>query len=199
MDSYLLTNHRIMKSLSTYSLSLLLFISFLISGCQEKQSQESFEKQFTNELSIEPEAYFDFWLGKWEVSWEEGDRATGRGTNFIEKTLGGKVIQENFRVNEGQMKGFMGTSISVYNPRINTWKQAWADNQGGYFDFTGKIDGTNRIFQTDIQEIGPDTLFTQRMVFYDITQDSLKWDWESSVDGGETWVLNWRINYIKID
>ncbi|MBD3616397.1 MAG: hypothetical protein HUJ22_07475 [Gracilimonas sp.] len=188
-----------MKSLSAYSLSLLLSISFLISGCQEKKSQESAEEQSTNELTIEPEAYFDFWLGRWEVSWEEANGATGRGTNFIEKTLDGKVIRENFRVNEGQMKGFMGTSISVYNPRTNIWKQAWADNQGGYFNFTGKIDGTNRIFQTDVQERGADTLFTQRMLFYDITSDSLKWDWESSFDGGKNWNLNWRIFYRKVD
>ena len=184
-----------MKSLFLYLFPILL----ITSACQDLESPKPFEEQFTNELAIEPEAYYDFWLGGWEVTWEEAGGSMGRGTNFIEKTLDGNVIQENFRVNEGQMKGFMGTSISVYNPRTNTWKQAWADNQGGYFDFTGKVDGTNRIFQTDIREIGSDTLFTQRMVFYEITNDSLKWDWESSVDGGETWSLSWRINYRKVD
>lgn len=184
-----------MKVLPLYILSLLI----LTSACQKQEAQEPFEESLTSELEIEPEAYFDFWLGGWEVTWEEANGDTGRGTNFIEKTLDGKVIQENFRVNHGQMEGFMGTSISVYNPRTNTWKQAWADNQGGYFDFTGKVDGTKRIFQTEIREIGEDTLFTQRMVFYDITNDSLKWDWESSVDGGKSWNLNWRINYKKVD
>ncbi|MDZ7807911.1 MAG: hypothetical protein U5K71_12465 [Gracilimonas sp.] len=109
------------------------------------------------------------------------------------------MIQEKFRVNEGQMEGFMGTSISVYNPKTDIWKQAWADNNGGYFDFTGKIDGTDRIFQTDVIERKDGSLFTQRMVFYDITQDSLKWDWESSTDAGKTWKLNWRITYKIID
>lgn len=153
----------------------------------------------TSDTEIQPEEYFDFWVGKWEVSWEEADGNIGRGTNFIEKTLAGAVIQEHFQVNEGQMEGYKGTSISVYNHRTNTWKQAWADNQGGYFDFTGKVEGNNRIFQTDIREMGSDTLFTQRMVFYEISNDSLKWDWESSIDGGKTWSLNWRINYRKLD
>ena len=27
----------------------------------------------------------------------------------------------------------------------------------------------------------------QRMTFYNITQDSLDWDWEGSGDGGATW------------
>jgi hypothetical protein len=188
-----------MKYISPINLTFLLLIFLLITGCQPKQSQKAVEESLTNELEIEPEAYFDFWVGGWEVTWEEGNGNIGRGTNFIEKTLEGRVIQENFRVNEGQMEGFLGTSISVYNPRTDTWKQAWADNQGGYFDFTGKVDGTNRIFQTDVNEIGVDTLFTQRMVFYDISQDSLKWDWESSTNGGESWNLNWRISYKKID
>lgn len=178
---------------------VLLFIPLTFLSCQTEQSRTSHTEAYTNELNIEPESYYDFWLGGWEVTWQEAGGGTGRGTNFIEKTLDGKVIQENFRVNEGQMSGFKGTSISVFNPTNQVWKQAWADNQGGYFDFTGKIDGTNRIFQTEPREIGKDTLLTQRMVFYDITEDSLKWDWESSTDGGKTWDLNWRITYRTID
>ncbi|MDR9417728.1 hypothetical protein [Gracilimonas sp.] len=170
-------------------LSTLLFVLCISFTCSAQ----------TSIAELQSEEYFDFWVGKWEVSWEEADGTMGRGSNFIEKTLDCTVIQEHFQVDEGQMEGYKGTSISVYNPRTNTWKQAWADNQGGYFDFTGKVEGDNRIFQTDIQEMGSDTLFTQRMVFYDITPDSLKWDWESSIDGGKTWALNWRINYRKLD
>ncbi len=148
---------------------------------------------------LEPEEYFDFWVGKWNVSWEEGDGQTGRGTNHIVETLDGTVIQENFQILEGRNKGFKGTSISVYQPRFQRWKQAWADNNGGYFDFTGKFDGDKRIFQTDVEEREDGTRFTQRMVFYNITGDSMTWDWESSTDGGETWTLNWRIFYERAE
>ena len=144
--------------------------------------------------NLEPEQYFDFWVGEWEVSWKEGDRM-GRGTNHIEKILDGTVIRENFRILEGQNAGFKGTSISVYQPRLEQWKQAWADNNGGYYDFTGKMDDKKRIFQTDLVEMEDGNMLTQRMVFYDIGEDSLTWDWESSTDGGETWTLNWRIFY----
>ena len=37
------------------------------------------------------------------------------------------------------------------------------------------------------------------MVFYDIGENSLTWDWESSLDGGETWKLQWRIFYIRMN
>jgi hypothetical protein len=145
----------------------------------------------------EPETWFDFWVGEWEVSWEEAEGNMGRGTNTIEKTLDGNVIQEHFRVKDGRMSGFKGTSISVYQSRFNRWKQAWADNNGGYFDFTGSMDGANRIFQTALIEREDGSVFTQRMVFYDITENSMTWDWESSTDGGETWTLNWRIFYVR--
>lgn len=148
---------------------------------------------------LEPEEYFDFWVGEWKVSWDEGDGKTGAGTNVIEKKLDGKVIHETFRVTEGRQKGFKGTSISVYQPRFDRWKQAWADNHGGYYDFLGIIEGNKRIFQTDIFELDDGRKLTQRMVFYDITEDSFTWDWEASYDGGETWNLNWRIFYKRME
>ncbi|MEX0662259.1 MAG: hypothetical protein WEA58_03260 [Balneolaceae bacterium] len=152
----------------------------------------------TNINELEPKQYFDFWVGEWEVSWDEGEGKTGKGTNIVEKTLDGTVIQENFRILEGGNKGFKGTSISVYQPRLERWKQAWADNTGGYFDFTGEIEGEKRIFQTAVSEMEDGRQFTQRMVFYDISEKSMTWDWESSDDSGTTWTLNWRINYERM-
>lgn len=158
---------------------------------------QSYGQQSVDELK--PEAYFDFWVGNWEASWKEKGDTMGRGTNSIEKMLDGTVIQEHFQILEGQNEGFKGTSISVYQKQQNTWRQAWADNQGGYYDFTGKIDGDKRIFQTKVVEMGDGKELTQRMVFYDITEDSMTWDWESSEDGGESWTLNWRIFYKRME
>ncbi|PWN05469.1 hypothetical protein DDZ15_14375 [Rhodohalobacter mucosus] len=151
-----------------------------------------------SEESPEPEELFDFWVGEWNVSWDEGDGSKGRGINIVEKTLDGTVIQENFSITEGQQSGFKGTSISVYQQRFERWKQAWADNNGGYYDFTGDLDGEKRIFRTEMRELPDGRRLMQRMVFYDIAEDSLMWDWEASYDGGETWTLNWRIRYNRI-
>lgn len=181
MNSKVTFKNQLLKFLSLFILFLIPFTSF---------SQTSVE-------NLELDEYFDFWVGEWNVSWEEED-GMGCGTNHVEKTLDGTVIQENFRILEGGNKGFKGTSISVYQPRFERWKQAWADNNGGYFNFTGKVDGENRIFQTDVVS-RDDKEFTQRMVFYDITEDSMTWDWEASEDGGETWTLNWRIFYERME
>lgn len=138
---------------------------------------------------------FDFWVGSWELSWDSGNGVIGKGTNNIVKILDGKVIQENFAATDaGGMTGFKGTSISVFNPNSKTWRQAWADNQGGYFDFIGEIQGDRKIFKTKpLVRDGKEIIM--RMVFYDISQDQLIWDWEHTEDGGQNWTLQWRINY----
>ncbi len=140
---------------------------------------------------------FDFWLGKWDLTWDAGDGATGKGVNHIHKTLDGTVIQENFEATDaGSITGFKGMSISVFNPNNSSWHQAWADNQGGYFNFIGEIHSDRRIFKAEPRTV-EDKVIVLRMVFYDIKEEGFTWDWERSEDGGETWNLRWRIQYKK--
>ena len=143
-------------------------------------------------------SWYDFWVGKWQVSWDEPEGKKGVGINHVVKILDDKVIQENFSTLEGAGKGYLGTSLSVYNPRTQQWHQGYADNQGTYFNFTGEKDGNRFIFKTPpISRDGKEII--QRMVFYDITQNALMWDWESTSDGGKTWTLNWRISYKRLE
>ena len=153
--------------------------------------------QELNLSKLDSSNYFDFWEGKWSGTWDEPNGKKGKAINNISWITGGKVLQENFEVLEGRSKGFIGTSISVFQPRLNRWKQAWADNQGSYFDFVGDFDGNKRIFKTQPVERNGQQ-FVQRMVFYNLKEDSFTWDWESSQDGGENWILNWRISYERI-
>ena len=141
-----------------------------------------------------PSNYFDFWIGSWDVTWTYADGSPGKGTNEITKVLDGSVIQENFVGLEGAYKGFKGISISVYNQAQDKWYQTWQDNQGGNINLTGELDGDKRIFRTALDEANGQRIYS-RMVFYDIKKDSFTWDWEQTTDGGETWTLNWRINY----
>lgn len=148
----------------------------------------------TSHNELKPEQYFDFWVGTWDLSWEDFDGTIARGTNHIERILDGKVIEEKFEAYSGTYEGFKGMSYSVYNPRTGEWKQTWVDNNSGYLDFTGEFDGKKRIFKRKgVNPQGKEIL--QRMVFYDITDNSLTWDWEISEDAGETWQLRWRIFY----
>lgn len=162
----------------TYLLFLILVLNFS-SPAQSLQSPDS--------------TLFDFWIGEWNLTWTNSAGKTEKGRNQIIKILDGKVIQENFSDETGKFKG---TSISVYNPAKKIWHQAWADNQGGYFDFEGAVEGEKRIFKTKMKEEHGQKII-QRMVFYKITPTSITWDWELSRDNGTTWELQWRIYYVR--
>jgi len=155
-------------------------------------SFSAFSQLNINKLS--PEQYFDFWVGEWELTWES-DSGISTGENIIIKILDDKVIQEDFFVkNDPNMDGYTGKSWSVYDSYTSSWKQTWVDNQGSLIDFVGEIDGDSRIFKRSIVKSDGSEIL-QRMVFYDIKEDSFSWDWETSTDSGNNWNLKWRIQY----
>jgi hypothetical protein len=134
---------------------------------------------------------FDFWIGDWDVSWTNADGSKGQGRNRIAKVLDGTVIEENFEApSDGRTPAFKGRSLSVLHKPTGVWRQAWADNQGGYFSLSAQVDGDKRIFITQMVKES-----AQRMVFHTIRRDGLTWDWERTDDGGKTWKLQWRIEY----
>lgn len=136
-----------------------------------------------------PEArQFDFWIGEWDVTWQGG-----KATNTVRSILGGCVIEENF---DGAADAkLVGQSYSVYNANTGMWQQTWVDNNGGYLDFVGEFQDGKMTLWRDAERGGKK--FKQRMVFSDITDDSLLWSWERSDDDGATWKPTWVLNYTR--
>jgi hypothetical protein len=135
---------------------------------------------------------FDFWLGEWDLTWPAeqtggGAGEIGRATNSISQMFGDCVIEENFAFADDS---FLGHSVSVYDARAGMWRQTWVDNQGGYLMFVGSYDGETMELRTPEVEGA-----VQRMVFSNIADDSLNWDWQGSRDGGATWNDLWNIKY----
>ncbi|MCI0448362.1 MAG: DUF1579 domain-containing protein [Chlorobi bacterium] len=139
-----------------------------------------------------PEAsQFDFWLGEWNLEWYDKDGKIQTGTNIIAKVLSGCVIEENFSNSDNT---FIGRSFSVYNANKKVWLQTWVDNASGYLDFSGAFENGKMILsRKGLNRAGKEVM--QRMVFYDISQNELYWNWESSEDDGKTWHLLWKIHY----
>lgn len=134
-----------------------------------------------------PERQLDFWVGEWDVSWGEDQH----GTNRVERILDGKVIQEN--IDGRPAMPFRGKSLSVYNTRLGRWQQTWVDTEGNYWHFNGGLEDDRFVLATE--DVVDDKPVHLRMVFYDIAAESLKWRWERSEDGGQTWELRWLIHY----
>lgn len=150
------------------------------------QSQQTVSKNDAPEFRE-----FDFWLGEWELSWHDSVGRTVHGSNIIRKMLDNFVVHESFSDPTNKL---FGQSWSVYNPQRKLWHQTWVDNQGSYMDFTGGMTDGNMILGRSF--VGPKgRTVHQRMVFFDITPNSLSWRWESSLDAGKTWKELWLIRY----
>ena len=139
-----------------------------------------------------PEAgQFDFWVGKWDLTWGED----GKGTNSIEKIMDGCVIQENF---DGTPSiKLKGTSVSTFSKQLGKWQQTWVDNSGGYLDFVGGFQDGKMILSRQL--VRDDKKLMQRMVWFNISENEFDWNWESSEDDGATWKILWSIHYKRRD
>lgn len=134
---------------------------------------------------------FNFWLGEWHLTWEDQKETEHHGHNRIEKILDGKVIQENFA---DSSRAFFGKSWSTWNPKTQTWRQVWTDNQSSFLEFTGESYGDTLAFVMEPALVNGQNL-ARRMIFYNIRQDSFTWDWQAAPSGTDLWKLQWRIRY----
>ncbi len=145
----------------------------------------------TREHDLPHESHqFDFWLGDWDLTWEGG-----AGSNNITRILNGRVIQERFSASPTGPNDtpLHGLSVSVFDPANGQWRQTWVDNDGNYLDFAGAYADGKLTLSTERRADGPPNNY--RMVFYNISDQSLDWDWERSADWGQSWELLWRIHY----
>jgi len=144
-----------------------------------------------------PEArQFDFWLGEWDLTWPAeqaggGPGETMTGTNHITRLFGACVIEENFATSD---RSFLGRSLSVYDEKAGTWRQTWVDSSGAFLSFTGGMDDDAMVLATEPVSDG-DSVVVNRMVFSDITPESLHWQWQKSTEGGGNWSDLWTITY----
>lgn len=138
-------------------------------------------------MDLLDESAFDFWIGVWDCEFEGG-----HAVNTITREFEGHVLTERFAMDTPQT--YNGMSVSVFHPQLHVWHQTWVDQGGAYWHFAGQLVDGNPSFATPAPVDEP-SLF-KRMLFSDITADSLQWRWESSPDQ-QTWTENWAISYTR--
>jgi len=144
-------------------------------------------------LQLDAARQFDFWLGEWDCSWDDGDRRHV-ATNSVYLDLGDKVVVENF---DGRPSlDFQGLSFSVYDRNAGCWKQTWVDSEGSYLDFTGGFENGVMELRRDGEVDGAPAIF--RMRWENIERESFDWSWQRSDDDGETWTSLWEIEYSRV-
>lgn len=131
---------------------------------------------------------FDFWLGEWEVT-ANGSLA---GQNLITSTQGGCILHEHWTGTGGST----GESFNFYDRSTGKWNQLWIDAQGNVLRLEGGFEeGSLRLAGTTRGRNGGSTL--QRLAFIPRSDGSVRQLWESSTDGGVTWVVVFDGRYVR--
>ena len=146
----------------------------------------------------------DFWIGDWDLivrspagvaGGTRGPWTEERGENHVTAVLGGCGIAESFRSDGAPPAGrWAGLSLSRFVDAESRWRQAWIDDQGGFLTFAGGLEeGQMRLYGEPRSKDGVTT--QMRMVFANVTPESLHWTWERTTDGGATWTPQLVIDY----
>jgi hypothetical protein len=134
----------------------------------------------------------DFWLGTWTVSWPEG-----RGTNTIRRILDDAVIEERFECVDDDGSRLTGRSHSLLDRADGQWRQTWVDSSGAYLDLVGvEVNGRISFVRSVVLDGQP---VRQRMVWLDVSPDDFRWEWQRSTDGGDSWSVQWALDYRRAD
>lgn len=134
----------------------------------------------------------DFWAGEWDLEYDRPDGSVGSATNTITNDeYGPCVVVEKFAM----PNGYKGTSYSIYDREKKQWRQMWVDNQGGTFTLVGGpvSDQAQRFELRTLEPTGPEQLL-RRMIWQDVTGNSLVWRWQSHQPDG-SWKDDWVLRY----
>lgn len=135
----------------------------------------------------------DFWIGRWQVSFVTDGKAT-TGTNTVSKH-GGRIY-ELFTAPDGA-DVYVGASVTRHDRQRGVWAQEYWDNQGFRAWYEGAWQGDR--FIIDLTARGGHDAGTKRLVWRDISENSLMWDNEQTLDRGETWSSIWTIAYTRAE
>ena len=127
----------------------------------------------------EKHSEFDFWIGTWEVSNQNGTKA---GVNIIEKVQDNCILQENW---VSATPGYTGTSNNFYNSKTRQWEQIWIDNQGVSLHLKGNKIGNQMVMRTDDEINQEGNSFYHKITWTDDKDGTVRQLWETITDEGK--------------
>jgi hypothetical protein len=121
---------------------------------------------------------FDFWIGAWEVTTAEGDKA---GENTITLILEGCVVHESW---DGG--GLSGQSFNVYSRNDDRWFQTWVDDAGSLLRLSGGMKDGAMVLSGETKTRAGTTVLDE-IAWTPLEDGRVKQRWQRSTDGGKQW------------
>ena len=125
---------------------------------------------------------FDFWIGNWEVRDPTGKAVVGHSR--IEAISDGCGISENWH----GAKGSNGVSYNAWDAQTKQWHQFWiGNNPDGVLALAGGIEQGSMVLNGQ-RNSASGKAQRQRITWTPNKDGSVRQHWETSDDGGKTWV-----------
>ena len=145
---------------------------------------------------------FDFFAGEWQVANRrrtdfldpDSDWVEFPATHWCRPLFGGAA-----NIDEIDMPylGAKGLTLRLYDVEREEWSLNWSSSRSGklFPPVTGRFEGDRGEFYGDDTHDGKDVRV--RFVWADVSPASAHWEQAFSVDGGETWVTNWTMDFSR--
>lgn len=154
---------------------------------------------------------FDFLLGRWRVDnrrlrkrlQQNHEWETFEAIQCNQALPGGIGNFDDF-VAEQWRPDFVGMSLRLFNPQTQLWSIYWLDNQTGGLNASGTLlppvvggfsDGMG-VFEGDDELDGRP--IRVRYTWSAIRADSARWEQAMSADQGNSWEMNWRMEFHRL-
>ncbi|MGN9757484.1 hypothetical protein [Streptomyces sp. SD31] len=145
---------------------------------------------------------FDFFHGEWEV-------LNRRRTDFLDPESGWEefpatshcrpLFDGAANVDEIDMPylGSKGLTLRLFDRETEQWSLNWSSSGSGklFPPVIGRFEGDRGEFHGDDTHDGKDVRV--RFVWSGVSAGSARWEQAFSVDGGETWVTNWVMEFTR--
>jgi len=138
---------------------------------------------------LDPQHQLDFLVGEWVVYTSDGRCV---GSNRFEKQSDGPVVAGYWTNTEGSG----GMSLNTFDAATGQWKRSWVDTDGTFILSTGGFQHQSWCMEGGgCQGDGTDLRTRMRMTPqpYGVVIQEI----ERSRDGGETWQLEHRLQYVR--
>lgn len=149
---------------------------------------------------------FDFLHGEWTIDNRRlrarlqgcTDWESFKATQRCRSLPGGIGVYDDF-VAHTWRPGYVGMSLSIYDPRSERWSIYWLDNATGGLDTHGHLtmpvvgrfaDGVGTFECEDTLDGKP---IRVRNTWFDTETPTPRWEQAMSDDGGQTWEINWTM------
>ncbi|MGR6973798.1 hypothetical protein ACU639_30090 [Streptomyces cynarae] len=145
---------------------------------------------------------FDFLHGEWQVLNRRRTDFLDPGSHWEEFTATSRcrpLFDGAANIDEIDMPhlGSKGLTLRLFDRETEQWSLNWSSSTSGklFPPVTGQFDGDRGEFHGDDTYDGKDVRV--RFVWSGLSPSAARWEQAFSVDGGETWVTNWVMEFSR--